>query len=568
MRTSLSFTFIVSLIALGVSACSGCDDDALGGDADTIPKDGSTETSPPPPPPIEPFPKDPIIDEALPPGIDSLFDEAEAAFDDEGSLIQAPCLSAPEDGTLFPRNWLRPKVEFGAGEHDLHRIIFRADGLENELRVYTEEAAFKLPKAIWDALRIRVIDEPVTIELRSASYEDGEIVSMSETTSVSFTIAPVDAPGHIVYWAIPAGTYGAGVLRGFAIGDESSVEVLRAGDLLSPPPVPVDGEGRARCIGCHSGTPDGEFVSLSTGNVTGDVNQITHYRNTLAGVTSENRGDIPAWVNAGALAAMKDLQGVAAFSRARWNENERIALLSHEGNSIRALDLSKPIGPENPRLITASNDDGYMTTPSFSHDGEQIVYVRTHYPRGGGEGWNVGIVAGRPGHGPMDLYLIDYEGGTASPLEGAARANFNEYYPAFSPDSRLITFTGAPQDRSAYNNSDAEIFVLPAEGATEAIRLLANDPPACTGATSPGVTNSWSKWAPRVSASGGKHYYFLAFSSTRRPGGNHQLFLTAITVEDGEIQTYPALHLWNQTEDAGNHTPAWEEFLLPIVVPG
>lgn len=180
----------------------------------------------------------------------------------------------------------------------------------------------------------------------------------------------------------------------------------------------------------------------------------------------------------------------------------------------------------------------------------------------------MGIVAGRPGHGPMDLYIIDYEGGVGTALEGASRANFNEYYPAFSPDSRLITFTGAPHGGSAYNNGNAEIFVVPSGGAEEPIRLRANDPPACTGRTSPGVTNSWSKWAPRVSEHQGKRYDFLTFSSTRREGGIHQLYLTAI-VDDGEaLHTFPALHLWNQIPDEGNHTPAWEEFFIPIVIPG
>lgn len=151
---------------------------------------------------------------------------------------------------------------------------------------------------------------------------------------------------------------------------------------------------------------------------------------------------------------------------------------------------------------------------------------------------------------------------------GSSRANFNEYYPAFSPDSRLITFTGAPHGGSAYNNGNAEIFVVPSGGAEEPIRLRANDPPACTGRTSPGVTNSWSKWAPRVSEHQGKRYDFLTFSSTRREGGIHQLYLTAI-VDDGEaLHTFPALHLWNQIPDEGNHTPAWEEFFIPIVIPG
>ena len=60
------------------------------------------------------------------------------------------------------------------------------------------------------------------------------------------------------------------------------------------------------------------------------------------------------------------------------------------------------------------------------------------------------------------------------------------------------------------------MFVVSAEGGT-ATRLRANDPPACTGLTSPGLTNSWARWAPTAEASGDLRYYWLVFSSKRRP---------------------------------------------------
>ena len=137
-----------------------------------------------------------------------------------------------------------------------------------------------------------------------------------------------------------------------------------------------------------------------------------------------------------------------------------------------------------------------------------------------------------------------------------------EYYPAFSPDDALIAYSRAPNDKNMYNQPLAEVYVIPSGGGT-GTRLSANDPPACTGVTSPGVTNSWPKWAPSATtASGGRTFYWIVFSSTRI-GALPQLFVTPVVVTGASMQTYAALYLWNQPSTEGNHTPAWEYFKIP-----
>jgi hypothetical protein len=113
--------------------------------------------------------------------------------------------------------------------------------------------------------------------------------------------------------------------------------------------------------------------------------------------------------------------------------------------------------------------------------------------------------------------------------------------------------------QDSYSNPQAEVFIIPRAGGTP-IPLKANSPPACSGKTSPGVTNSWPKWAPGVSEANGKSYYWLTFSSTRGPTSKPQLYVTAV-VDDGVTQTtFPALYLWNQPANESNHTPAWDNF--------
>jgi hypothetical protein len=156
-----------------------------------------------------------------------------------------------------------------------------------------------------------------------------------------------------------------------------------------------------------------------------------------------------------------------------------------------------------------------------------------------------------------------------------------EYYPDFSADDRFIAFTRAEGTTGpAYYRRDGEIFVVATEGG-DAQRLRANDPPACSPDQSPGVHNSWPKWAPSVEADDdGRRYYWLIFSSARRyvgqfdlvpdeysPGGpSSQLYMAAVVTEDGDIvEDFPAVYLWNQTTNTSNLTPAWDEFQIPEI---
>jgi hypothetical protein len=98
-----------------------------------------------------------------------------------------------------------------------------------------------------------------------------------------------------------------------------------------------------------------------------------------------------------------------------------------------------------------------------------------------------------------------------------------------------------------------------------------------------------------VTSTGGKTYYFLIFSSARKyPGSfnvpphpiytpatldtrSSQLYMASIVVDDatGEVTTYPAIYLWNQTRLIANGvvaeiqysdlTPAWDDFVIPPV---
>ena len=125
-----------------------------------------------------------------------------------------------------------------------------------------------------------------------------------------------------------------------------------------------------------------------------------------------------------------------------------------------------------------------------------------------------------------------------------------------------------------YNNPHAETYVVP-YGRGSPVRLVANDPPACSGRMSPGVNNNGARFAPDVTHGARGTYYWLIFSSTRAdlpPGVSsrgrtipmQQLYLAPIFIDlSFNVATYPAIYLWNQPSDTVNVTPEWVTSSMP-----
>jgi Tol biopolymer transport system component len=263
----------------------------------------------------------------------------------------------------------------------------------------------------------------------------------------------------------------------------------------------------------------------------------------------------------GALGLQDGNVGMMSFSGAHWSDGDHVMVARKDDVSgtpalvwidLEAADAAQGTGFG---VLARTGDAHGAWAPSWSHDGEQIVYTSADIDA---LGWKLS-------GGNADLHVVDYgdrKGGSAKPLEGASLATRAEYYPAYSPDDQLVAFAGVEgTPNSLYNNAQAELFVIPAKGGA-AVRLAANDPPECGGTRSPGVTNSWPKWSPQAISTGGKTYYWVTFSSTR--DGLPQLYVAGIVVEGGTVHTYPALYLWNQPPDESNHTPAWDVFEIPV----
>jgi len=504
------------------------------------------------------FPSSPVIAAGAP-------SSAPSAFAGAGSGA-GPCITEPEDGTLLPNNWLRPRIKVSAPGATLFEIRLHADKEAHDLLVYTAQDSWTMDRTTWQGLAAHVQEAPIRVSVRALGPS-----GLTAASTATFTVAPVGANGQMVYWALrgfDASNSNNTELFGFAVGNETVASVLKV------PAVQQTSSGVAvGCIGCHTATPDGAFVGF-TGNYP--------WPNALASVQAVDNGATPSFLGAPGVAALtQDWHGIITFSGQHWSAGDHIGITSQ---STQALDpMASLIWMELDSgawgTIARQGDPAGAAAPNFSHDGTKIVYTSTNANQDG-----------RLGVGTADLYTVPYAGragGVASPVTGAATSDFAEYYPAFSPDDKFIAFnrlaqsnanttpTGEPYEGGMYFNPAAEIWVVPAAGGS-AIRLQANDPPACTPTVIPdtivypttsGWDNSWAKWAPLVASDGNKSYYWLIFSSYRYdispPRG--QLYMTAVVTTEVSVETYPAVYLWNQDLTTSNHTPAWDEFKIPPI---
>jgi len=490
------------------------------------------------------FPTEPILEEGVPADVVDLFGDPGS-----GTTSGGPCLLEPEIGSLLPNNWLRPRFRYVPGaSQNLFEIRLHAESEPSDLVVYTTEPAWTMPKALWDLVAPNVQDEEITVTVRGAQYDGSAIVGEITVGSAGpITIAPVGAGGTIVYWT----TSGGSALKGFQVGDE---DVIAA---LTPPDVdmPTNG-GQTNCIGCHTSTPDGKFASFVAQGP---------WSNGLASIEAGLVGDQPPFMGTGALAflAAATELGIHTYSSGHWADDDHVMVTpSGVGNASELIwvDLEATSANQGTAWDTLdrNGDSRGVGSPTWSHDGDTVVYVSTDAE-----------TTGRLDNGIGDLYSVPYndrQGGDATPIAGAATTEFAEYYPAFSPDDQLLMFNRVPMGQNMYNAPNAELYAISSAGGTP-VRLLANDPPTCSGKVSPGITNSWPKWSPQAQSFGGKTYYWIIFSSTRSEGGNPQLYVTGIVKDGDTITTYPSLYLWNQPAAENNHTPAWDVFELPPVPP-
>ncbi len=593
------------------------------------------------------FPEAPIFEAGVPNDAPALF----GAPDSFGG--PAPCVLEPElssgdsPGALIPPNWLRPRFRFTASG-DLFEIRIQSPVQRHDLVAYTKSTTWTMPAMIWQAAAPNNAGLPMTVTIRSIRSNSPGTPS---GVRGDILIAPVNAVGSMVFWTVNSAAVGpdATKLLGFSVGEEGVVQTLTPKRVQFTGVIHEEGRdlrgtygggkpgfdpGEVQCVGCHTSTPDGAAVVFTDD---------WPWNKAIASVREADAGAVPSFLTPGARALLKmPWLGTQSMSPAHFTTGDRLLIT---GYGTRTLPFSGYGGSDRIAWIdletTAQIDDTVPTVdtndalgmaqrarnqaiqaamgtawgvfemkgepanavlPNFSHAGDRIVYVSTDTSPNGHPSYDANRA---------DIYMLPFnarQGGTVTPLEGAAEPNYYEYYPSFSADDRLIAFTRAPNKGSCprcvdgpYYHRYGEIHVIPSTGGTST-PLRANQPVACAGDDPEiGYVNSWPKWSPSALSVGGKTYYFLIFSSARKyegqfaiPRSEHtpatlddgnpsgvrssQLYMAGVVVDDatGAITTYPAVYLWNQnrvvtagevtTVQGSNLTPAWDKFQIPPVV--
>ncbi len=550
VKSTLALAASVALAGTfaGLAACGSGDPQSqfVDPDAGALEPDGSSMLGETGPIVHDDF-KDPVFAEGATPAALQAF----ATPDVQGDAGDAgggggPCLYAPQIGTLFPNNWLRPRFQFVAGAaENLFEIKLVVPNQTSPLVIYTTKSGYILDKHLWEVL-LQTGSGTVHLTVRSATVDGAGKVFAGpfKGTEGDFEVAPrsVRATGSVLYWTTSGGT----VLKGFTIGDETVQSVVTPGSV------------QTQCVACHTSTPDGLYAGMTASSSATDGTPSSISIRSVDGLLKE-----PPFLSLPAKTLLARLQYAPTFSKAHWQDGDH-TMLSMFTVAMKTeiawtdLEAKSDVQDTSWGVLARTGDPGAASSAVFSHDGTKVGYVSATAS-------GAGVIAtdGR-------IHVIPYanrKGGAATPVAGASDAAFNQYYPTFSADDDLLAFNRVPATvgkSTSYNNPAAEVYVVPTTGGT-ASRLAANDPAACLVARkSPGITNSWPKWSPEVQEAGGKSYYFLVFSSTRNPASNGpQLYVAPIVVQGGVVKSYAALDLWNQPESENNHTPAWDVFQLP-----
>jgi len=527
--------------------------------------------------PCSDFPAAPILDGPSGPdagGAAFAAAPANAAtlFGAPGGGAGGPCVFEPEVGTLFPNNWLRPSFAYvPATSQNLFEIRLHTKKETNDLVVYTRSSRWTMPKPMWTALATNVQGDPITMTVRGAVYDDASSTLTSGPlvgSSGDISIAPAQAQGSIIYWVTTAQT-----LKGFAIGDEGVV------DIVTPTQVGEPGG----CVGCHGSAGDGKFVLSSTVSDQNGSDAWLRMTTTDGDASAPPTSIVSTSANT---LLLRQTQEAPTTSGAHFQTGDRLVVSNYNdgtSNQIIWTDLETttltqwsgtgPTAGNGWGIFARTGDlesDGTTMRQggqaAFSHDGTKIAYVSANT-------MSYGVAVNSNDGDIKTIPFNNRAGGVSTPVLGASDPAWSEFYPTFSPQGdKLLAFDRVPANGPVvpgngdnYANAASEVFVVPSAGAATPTRLAANDPPACLAQPSPGVSNSWPKWAPNGTDVGGKTYYWLVFSTIRELG-YPQLYLTSVVVDDasGAIDaSHAALRIWNQPIGEHNHTPAWDFFAVP-----
>jgi hypothetical protein len=296
-----------------------------------------------------------------------------------GSMQNGPCLVEPADGALYPKNWLRPRVYWKVTDpkQNLFEVRLHSDGEAHDLVVYTTNTYWAMDKTIWQTIAFappgpmgmpaakdgNLIGAPIIVTVRGISSTGG---TPAISNNATITIAPAIADGALVYWTTSsfANETNSTTLQGFTVGDEGTTTALTTQEVQQPvraqlpPPANLAPAtfNPVFCIGCHTATPDGKFVSFTSqwpwAVALASID-------TTAGAPAV--GSPPTWLTPGAASNLSPningyyappsvnqvMMGIQTFSPGHYQTGDRklVAAIGAAWNQTEAQIMAVPMSP-------------------------------------------------------------------------------------------------------------------------------------------------------------------------------------------------------------------------------
>jgi hypothetical protein len=456
----------------------------------------------------------------------------------------------PPDNAMAPRDFAPITVQWSYTGTTANTFIVRFETEEAEIDVIGDASTWDvgqgnydvtIPASIWGELFQYPDHSDWTVRVIAANLVSQQVVgTMQSSKPLTLHVTNQKVGGAIYYWNTTLAT----------------VRVLESGT-LTPKSMPGITGGMFGCTGCHSVSPDGSTVAVSSFIGTGMASMGMQ-------LLTGKSGTAPSWLSPKAASLLAGSFTIAAaFSPSYFSNNNRWLVVPSSG-VLKSVNLLTGTSYK----LVQSGDLGQQAFPTWSPNGETVVYASASDV---GNGFS-GSVA-------TSLYSVPFgdgvdagKGGIATPIAGADEPGIFHYYPAFTPDGAFIVYNradpagptcptsggGGPSSgggATTYDNCNAEVWMIAANGGT-AIRLdNANQ------STDP-LTNSWPTFGTVTG-----QYYWMAFSSRRPYGFLHtgsppspQVYIAAVDPQkllNGQDGSFAALWLPGQDISSGCHIARW-----------
>jgi hypothetical protein len=456
---------------------------------------------------------------------------------------RAPQLVYPNDGVLFPPNLTGIEVHFlpGAG-NTLFQVTMA--GALSTITTFVRcmapngiNGCIYLPDAkLWASVATANAGQgPVKLTV-TGTDDNGTAKGTSSTFTMLF--AKDNIEGALYYWTTSGKS---AIMRwDFAGSTQAAMPYL----------TPTNTDGRT-CVGCHALSPKGDKLVASAGG--------------------QNDGRLLLWSVATNVAARPfPLTQKSQFES--WN-SDGTSFVGVYGDSLRghmgASNLMIFDGTNG--MVTSTIDLGGLRAdhPDWSKnpEGPDTIVFTSIDP-------TAPTTDQKPATGGID-YVQMAGGMWGSPqVLVPSELGKNRYYPALSPDGRLVVYdestctkgtptAGQAPDTSCDADTDptATMYIVPLGG---------GDPIALGNANSPGVgdagatdlTNSFPRWAPFIENLDENHkLVWLTFSSTRQYGLRSP---TSSTADPSETTKGTLIWMVGINPSAGAADPSYTAFCLPF----